>query len=373
MGIIVKEVTSKKDVRVFMDFANELYKDSPHYVPPMWADELKQVSKKHNFNLAYSDQILLLAYRGETPIGRVRGIVNHKFNETSGYKHLRFDHYDVIDDVKVTIALFDELVKWGKTKGMTELNGPIGFNDLDKQGLLIDGFEHDGMLITNYNHAYYKKHLKKIGLVKDCDWVEYQVMLPEEVNPRLTKIANRILSRNNIRLMEFKNKKELRPYLYRIFETYNEAFAPLHGFVELTQDQIDQYVKQYLPVMNLDYIKVLVDSDDKVAGFGVLGPSFSDAMRKSKGRLFPFGFIHVLKAMRNPKVLDMYLVAVRPELQGTGLNSILMSEITKNAIKNGILYAETGPELENNEKVQSQWKNYDAKFVRRRRCFIKKI
>ena len=373
MSITIKEVLTKKDVKVFMDFANKLYRDNPHYVPPMWSDELKQVSKKHNINLEYSEQLLLLAYLGEEPVGRVRGIINHKFNETSGFKHLRFDHYDVIDNVEITKALFNKLIEWGRENGMTELNGPIGFNDLDKQGLLVEGYEHDGMFITNYNHPYYKTHLEAIGLVKDCDWVEYQVMLPDEVNPRLTKIANRILSRNNIRLMEFKNKKELKPYLYRVFETYNEAYAPLHGFVELSQAQIDQYVNQYLPVMNLDYIKVLVDQDDKVAGFGVLGPSFSEAMRKNRGRLFPFGFIPVLKAMRNPKVLDMYLVAVRSDLQGTGLNSILMSELTKNAINNGVLYAETGPQLEDNEKVQSQWKNYDAKFVRRRRCFIKTL
>jgi hypothetical protein len=226
------------------------------------------------------------------------------------------------------------------------------------------------MLITYYNHPYYAVHLETLGLKKDVDWVEYQVKLPETIPSRVEKIAQRIQSRNNVQIKSFKSKKALKPYLYKIFDTYNQAFAPLHGTTPLNERQIDQYVKQYLPIMNLDYVSVIVDSNDEVVAFGILGPNLNQALKKHRGRLFPLGFLALLKAMKQSKILDMYLVAVRPDKQGHGLNALLMLEITKNAIKNQMIYAETGPELEDNVKIQSFWKNYDAKMVRRRRCYM---
>lgn len=373
MSITIKEATTKKDIKTFMEFANLLYKDESRYVHPLLSDEMKSANPKHNLSLEFCDTILLLAYKDNKVVGRIRGLVNHKYNSKNDHLHVRFNHFDFINDFEVSKALFDSVEKWGKEKGMTQMNGPIGFNDLEKQGALIEGFEHEGMFITYYNYPYYLEHFEKLGLVKDVDWVEYQVQIPKEVNPRVTKISNRLLERNNYRIKHFSSKKELIPFLYKIFDIYNEAFAPLHGVIELTERQIDQYVKQYLPIINLDYLSVIVDKDDNVLAFGLLGPSLNDTMKKIKGRLFPFGFITLLKGLKTTKVLDMYLVAVKPELQGLGLNSILMTEITNNAIRNGISYAETGPELEDNSKVQSQWKNYDATQVRRRRCYIKNI
>ncbi len=373
MSITVREITSKKDIKKFMDFGNILYKDEKNYIPPMFSDELKSADPKHNLSLEFCNTVLFLAYKEDEIVGRIRGLVNKKYNDKNNLSHVRFNHFDFIDDIEVSQALFDAVVTWGKAHGMKEVNGPIGFNDLDKQGLLIEGFNLEGMFITYYNYPYYKEHFAKLGLVKDVDWVEYQVQIPKEINPRITKIADRLLKRNNYQIKKFKNKKELKPYLYRIFDTYNEAFAPLHGVIELTEAQIDQYVNQYLPIINLDYLSVIVDDKDEVLAFGLLGPSLNEPMRKIKGRLLPFGFITLLKALKNPTILDMYLVAVRPDKQGLGLNSILMTNITNNAIRNNITYAETGPELEDNAKVQSQWKNYDAEIVRRRRCYIKKI
>jgi len=373
MSIEIREVTTKKDIRKFMEFANILYKDEPNYIPPMFSDEMKSADPKYNLNLEYSETLLLLAYKDGNIVGRLRGVINHKYNKKNDFLHLRFNHFDVIDDLEVSNALFDHLIKWGKEKGMTDLNGPIGFNDLDKQGLLIEGYDLEGMFITYYNFPYHAEHLKKLGLVKDVDWVEYRVQVPKEVNPRLTKISERLLERSNYKIKKFKNKKELVPYLYKIFKVLNEAFAPLHGVIELTNKQIDQYVKQYLPIINLDFLSVIVDPNDDVVAFGLLGPSLNDPMRKTKGRLFPFGFITLLKGLKSTKILDMYLVSVKPDKQGLGLNSILMTDITNNAIRHNILYAETGPELEDNDKITSFWKNYDAQPVRRRRCFIKKI
>jgi len=373
MSIEVREIHSKKEVREFMEFANILYKDERNYIPPMFSDEMKSASPKYNFNLDYCEVKMFLAYNDGKIVGRLRGIINHKYNEKNNLSHLRFDHYDVIDDLEVSKALFNALGEWGKERGLEDFNGPIGFNDLDKQGLLVDGFDKEGMFITYYNFPYHKEHLEKLGFLKDVDWVEYQVQIPTELSPRIKKLSDLILEKNHYSIKKFKNKKELKPYLYKIFDVYNEAFAPLHGVVELTQKQIDQYVVQYLPIINLDYLSVVVDQSDNLVAFGLLGPSLNDPMRKIKGRLFPFGFITLLKALKNPKVLDMYLVAVRPDKQGMGLNALLMYDITKNAMENHVLYAETGPELEDNDKIQSFWKNYDAEIVRRRRCYIKKI
>ena len=374
MEIIIKEATTKKEYKQFFQFANDLYKNNKNYIPPIFSDEMKSTSPKHNLNLEHCDMILLLAYKGDELVGRLRGVINHKYNKKNDHKHLRFNHFDVIDDFDVTKALFDYLIKWGKEKGMTDLNGPIGFNDLEKQGLLVEGFDYEAMFITYYNHPYYVDHLEKLGLIKDVDWVEFQVQIPKEVNPKLERITNRLLSRNKMKIKHFKNKKELKPYLYNLFDTYNEAFAPLHGVVELNQQQIDQYVKQFLPIVNLDYLSVVVEEEtENVIAFGLLVPSLNEPMRKTRGRLFPFGFITLLRGLKTSKVLDMYLVAVKPEYQGLGLNAIVMSEITRSAINNGIHYAETGPELEDNDKITSFWKNYEAKRVRRRRCYIKSI
>ncbi len=373
MNIEIKEVTSKKELRNFMEFANILYKDEPNYIPPMFSDEIKSAKPKYNLNLKYSDSILLLALSEGKIVGRLRGIVNHKYNQKNQLLHLRFNHFDVYDDINISKALFAYLIEWGRAKGMTEINGPIGFNDLDKQGLLIEGFEHEGMFITYYNFPYHKEHLAQLGFVKDVDWVEYRVQVPTEINPRITKISERLLQKNNYSIKKFASKRELKPYLYKIFDIYNEAFAPLHGVVELTQDQIDQYVNQYLPIINLDFLSVIVDGNNDIVAFGLLGPSLNDPMRKIKGRLFPFGFITLLKSLKHPHILDMYLVAIKPDKQGLGLNSILMTDITSNAMKHQVLFAETGPELEDNDKITSFWKNYDAEVVRRRRCFIKKI
>ncbi len=373
MAVEIKVVTTKKDVKKFMEFADILYRDEPKYIPPIFSDEMKSADPKYNLNLEYCDSILLLAYRDGKIVGRLRGVVNRKYNDKNGLKHLRFNHFDVIDDIEVSKALFTRLIEWGKEHGMTEINGPIGFNDLDKQGLLIEGFDLEGMFITYYNFPYHMEHLKQMGFEKDVDWVEYRVHVPTEINPRITKISDRLLERSNFSIKKITNKRELKPYLYKIFDIYNEAFAPLHGVVELTKGQIDQYVNQYLPIINLDFLSVIVDKSDNVVAFGLLGPSLNEPMRKIRGKLFPFGFITLLRSLKRTKVLDMYLVAVKPDMQGLGLNSILMNDITNNAIRNKILYAETGPELEDNDKITSFWKNYDAEQVRRRRCYIKKI
>lgn len=371
--IIIKEVKTKRDLTKFVRFPLELYKDNENYIPALEADEKNMYNKEKNGAYEYCDSILFLAYKDNKIVGRIAGIINNKYNEKINAKHLRFSHFDVIDDFEVTKALFDAIAKWGKEKGMTEFNGPIGFIDIDRQGLLIEGFDKIGMSITNYNYPYYAEHLEKLGLKKEVDWVEYLVQIPEKMDPRVERVSEALLKRFGFKLMKFKNLKEIMPYIYKAFDVYNEAFYALHGTVMLTKRQIDGLIKQFAPAINFDYVPIIVDKDDNVVGVAILAPSIAKASRKAKGRMLPFGWYHLLKALNHNDTLEMYLVAIKPEYQGYGLNAILMNDVTKCAIKNGIKFAETGPELEENYKVRSQWDNYDAEIIRKRRCYIGKI
>jgi len=371
--IIVKEVKTKKDIKEFLEFPLKLYKDNEYYVPALYGDEKNMYDREKNAAYEYCESIEAIAYKDNKVVGRIAGIINNKYNEKMDRKYLRFSHLDMIDDIEVTKALFDFIVKWGKEKGMNELNGPIGFIDIDRQGMLIEGFDKIGMSITNYNYPYYVEHMEKLGLVKDVDWVEYLVNIPQELDARVEKVQNALLNRFGFKLLKFKNLKEIMPYIYKAFDVYNEAFYALHGTVYLTKKQIDNLIKQFAPAINFDYVPIIVDKNDNVVGMAILAPSIAKASKKANGKMLPFGWYHLLKALKHNDTLEMYLVAIKPEYQGFGLNAILMHDVTKCAIKNGVKFAETGPELEDNFKVRSQWDNYDAEVIRKRRCYIKEI
>ena len=372
-NIVIKEVKTKKDMKAFIKFADDLYKDNEYYVPQLHSDIRDTFDREKNGAYEYCDSLMIIAYKDDKIAGRLVGIINYKYNEKVGENHLRFTHFDVIDDFEVTKAMFDYIGNWGKEKGMTKYTGPLGFVDFDRHGLLIEGFDKLGLSFTSYNYPYYIDHIEKLGFEKDVDDVEYIVNIPEKVDPRIERVKDAELKKFGFTLKKFTKAKDILPYIYDAFEIYNNAFYALHGTVLLTDKQIDQFVKQYIPLVDLKYIPIIVDKDDKVVGFAVLVPSLSKASIKAKGKMFPFGWFHLLRALKKPEVLDMYLVAIKPELQGYGLNSILMYDVTKCAIEAGIKYAETGPELENNHKVRSQWENYDAELIRKRRCYVKEI
>lgn len=371
--IIIKEVRSRRDRNRFIDFPVHLYKDNPYYVPTLAIDEKLNMDQKKNPAYEHSEACFWLAYRDKKIVGRIGGIINHKYNEKMKVKQVRFTRFDVIDDIEVTKVLFDQVLSWGKEKGMTDIVGPIGFSDLDKQGMLVDGFEEMNLFITLYNHPYYLEHMTKLGFVKDVDWVEYQIPVPDTHNERLDKLSHAIQKRYGYRMIEFKKKKEVLKYIYDAFGIVNEAFDHLYGVVALTPKQIDFYVKQYIALINLDFVYIVVNEKDEVIGFGLLGPSLSNAARKSKGHLFPFGWIHVLRGVKKYDVLDMYTIAVKPEYQNKGINALILHEGIKKAIEKNVKFCETGPELELNNQVQSQWKDFDARQHRRRRCFKRTI
>lgn len=370
----IREVKTKNDLKKFILLPFRLYKDNKYWVPPLIMDELNTLRKNKNPAFEYCDAKYWLAYKDGKIAGRIAGIINHRFIEIWGQKLLRFGWVDFIDDQEVSAALFGALEGWASELGLDGVHGPLGFCDLDKEGMLIEGFEEMSMFITIYNYPYYPVHLETLGYIKDVDWIEYDLAVPEEKVPeKVQRVSEAIMKRLNLRLFRAKKAKEILPYAKGIFEVLNEAYKNLYGVVPLTDKQVEAYTKQYFSFINPDYIRIVLDKEDKVAAFGIAMPSLTDAMRKANGRIFPFGFIHILRSLKKAKLLDLYLVAVRPELQSKGINALLLADITKVSLENGISRALSSPELELNTKVQAQWKHYSARLNKRRRCFIKNI
>ena len=367
--ITIKEITSKKDKKKFVDFPNRLYRNNKYYIPPFFQDELEMLNPKKNAAYQYCETRLFLAYRDKKIVGRICALINHAYNKKKNYRQMRFCRFDVIDDFTVTKLLFDQVINWAKERGFNQIIGPIGFSDLDKQGLLVEGFEEESNTITLYNHPYYMEHMAKLGFVKDVDWLEFQVFTPAEMSERINRMSNVIIKRYGYNVIKLKKRKEMMPYIEAGFALINEAFAPIYGTVPLNDDQIKKALKQFVTLVNMDFLYLITNKEDELIGLGLMVPSLNRATKKSNGRLFPFGALRALSALRNPKVLDMYLIAVKPEYQNLGVNVLMLCEGIKSAIKYGVTHAETGPELENNVSVQALWKEFKTQQHRRRRCY----
>jgi GNAT superfamily N-acetyltransferase len=369
----IKEVKTRSDLKKFLKFPLKLYSGNSYFVPSLYFDEMNTLRRDRNPAFDFCEASYWLAYKNRKVAGRIAGIINPAYNEHWDQKRARFGWVDFIDDEEVSGALFDAVEAWAKEKGMVDIHGPLGFCDLDRQGTLIEGFDEPGMIITIYNHPYYRDHMKKMGYCKDTDWLEYEIKTPDEVPDKLERLNEIVLKRSNLKILEAKKAKDLLPYADRIFEVLDEAYKELYGFAPLTQKQVKVYVKQFFGFVNPDYVKVVLNDKDDVIAFGIAMPSLSDALRKSKGKLFPLGFLYLMRQLRRCERLDLYLIAVRPDFQGKGVNAMVLTEIAKAALKNGVKCAETGPELEDNKKVQALWKFFETRQHKRRRCYIKKI
>lgn len=372
--VTIREVQTRKDRKRFICFQNQLYRDTPQYIPTLLSDELANLNPKKNPAFEYCEMRFFLAEREGKTVGRIGGIISHKANEIWGVRTIRITRMDFIDDAQVADALVETIAAWGREQGMERIIGPIGFCDLDKEGMLIDGFERQGMFITYYNFPYYAEHMRRMGFEKEVDWTEHIVYVDGHNQERLDKICQRILQKGRFTVRQFASKAELKPYIPQIFELINSEYQKLYGVVPISEKQISYYAGQFLTLINLNYLSVIQDAQGKLVAFGLVAPSMAEAMRKCRGRLLPFGFVHLLKAIRRPKILDMYLVAVHSAYRNTGLSCVLLGEVTKNAAKNGIAYAETGPQLENNYNIQGLFAYYRAdREVRRRRCWGKSL
>lgn len=369
----IREINSVGELKKFVDFHNEMYRDNPYAIPDLRMDELNNLRRDKNPAFEYCETRYFLAYREGRIVGRIAGLINHAANEKWGKKDMRFCRLDFIDDEEVSAALFGAVEDWARERGLERTVGPIGFCDLDKQGMLIEGFEEQDLFITIYNAPYYVRHLEKLGYGKEVDWLEFRIKIPRGVEERIQNLSDRIIQRNNLKILDITKTREIRPYVRPLFELINEAYEELYGTVPLTEKQMTWYVGQFLTLLNPRLVKVIVDEDGKAVGMGVAAPSLGEPLKKSNGRLFPFGFIGVLRAIRKPKVMNLFFIAVAKKYLNQGLPAILMQAMTVSANKLGIEYAETGPELEVNEKVRAVWKPYESRQHRRRRCFAKEL
>ncbi len=375
MAVTIREVVSKKDLKKWVQFPNYLYKGVDAYVPFLAVDEISTFTKEQNPAYAFCESRLFLAYKDEKIVGRIGAIINHAANEKWGTSNVRFTRFDFIDDFEVSSALFNKVVEWAKERGYKTVSGPHGFSDMDHEGMLIEGFDEFNMSITFYNYPYYLTHMEKLGLEKDVDWVEYFLTVPEKHDERIEKISNYLKKKNGYQLVTYKNVKEIKKDAFVAFKLIDRAFSKLYGTVPLTDELINKTLADNIPLMNLKYICSAKDKDGELVGFAVLVPSVAKALKKSNGKLLPVGIFRMLKALKikGNDTLEMFFVAVKPELQSSGVLAIIMDHVLKTMIKNGIKYCETGPELEQNTEVQSMWNSFESRQHKRRRCYKKVI
>jgi len=376
MGITVRPVSGGKEMRQFVKFRIDLYRDSPHAVPPLYMDELTTLDPKKNPAYEFTEAQCFMAYDDDKPVGRICAMVNHRANETWNSRSGRFGFVDFVDDEKVSRALFSAAEDWVKSKGMESIHGPLGFTDLDQEGMLVEGFDQAGTMATIYNYPYYPEHLERLGFVKDAEWVEYLIRIPDTAPPRMKRVAELVLKKYKLRILKYRSAAKLTRdgYVQKLFELVNDSYSHLYGFTPLTQAQIDYYAKLYIPMLNLDYLVLVVNEAGDLVGMGATMPSLTKALRKAQGRLFPFGILHLLKAlkMKNP-LIDCLLVAVRKDYQNKGVNALVFYDIIPHLKRNGAIYAESNPELVTNAKVQSQWDEFEHVNHKRRRAYVKEL
>ena len=380
--IFVSEVKTKKELKAFVRFNYELYKDCPYAVPDFLEDTLDTFNPKKNPAFRFCEATFFLARREGKIVGRVAAIINHKANATWKEKHVRFGWIDFIDDIEVSRRLLETVEKWGRERGMERIVGPLGFTDMDLEGMLTEGYDQLSTMNSIYNYPYYPEHMARLGYVKDVGWVERKVFIPlgehAANNEKYFKIAEIVKKRYGFRVRKFKNKAEIRRegYIPKVLGVVNRAYANLYGYSEMDEAQMETYAKQYLQFLDKRYLSVVETAEGEVIGMGICITSLSRAIQKAHARLFPFGWYHMAKALwfnRHPKILDMLLVGVLPEYQEKGANALIFADIIPEAIKDGYQWAETHHQLEDNLPSQTQWKNLDCEIHKRRVAFGKNL
>lgn len=371
----IREVLNKADLKKFVVYPNQLYKDVPQYMPPFVSEDMADWNPKKNPAFSYCEAKCFLALRDGKIVGRIGAILSKKANEKWNTRRMRFTQVDFIDDYEVSEALFAAVEKWAREKGCDEVHGPLGFTDMDREGMLVEGFDEKSMFITYYNHPYYIDHLTRLGYAKDVDWVEFLIDVPtdEKMIDKMQRLSDRVLRMTGLHVATIKSRKDYPPYLGRVFDLINTCYAGLYGTVELSDEQVKKYADKFIPMINPELVCFVMNDQDEMIAFGISAPSMAAAIKKNNGHMFPLGFIDLLKALKKNDTLDLFLVAVRPDYQNKGVNAVLMNHVLKGCLQMGITKAETGPQLEMNEKIQHQWSFFNYRNHKRRRCFIKKI
>lgn len=373
MTVEIKKVSNKAELKKFIRFNYEFYKDNPYSVPDLYDDMLNTFSPQKNAAFEFCEADYFLAMRDGKIVGRVAAIINHRANETWNKKVVRFGWIDFVDDLDVSRALIDTVKQWGRERGMNEIEGPLGFTDMDAEGMLIDGFDQLSTMATIYNYPYYPEHMNLLGLERSADWVEMKVYIPDAIPEKHKRISAIIAQKYKLHIRKITSRKEIKEtgIAHDIFRLINKAYTPLFNYSQMTERQIDQYVNMYVPVLDLRMVSIVENEQNEIVAVGISMASLSEALQKAKGKLLPFGWFHLLKALKwkRPKMLDLLLVAVRPDYQGKGVNALLFTDLIPIYQELGFEYAETNPELEMNDKVQNQWQYFKTEQHKRRRCF----
>ena len=376
MAVEIRKITTIRELKRFVQFGNDFYKDCEYFFLQLINDELDVFDEKKNPAHEVCEYVLFMAYRDKNPVGRIAGIINHAANEKWNVKKVRFGWIDFIDDQEVSFALLDAVVEWGKSKGMDKLNGPVGMTDFDHQGLLIEGYDYLAPMASLYNYPYYVRHLEAYGLGKEADWIEYQINPQTELPERFERMDKIVRERTKVRVDKVKNCKELvKKYGMQYMDVIDIAYQKLYNFQPLSDRQKKYYCDEYFPLLNFDFVTLVVNEKDEVVGVGVGMPDISKALRKCKGKLFPFGWYHMVKALRAKQMdkFDLLIIAVRPDYQDRGLNAVIIADQHPYFVKYGIKEVETTAILETNTKNQTHWEMFPHKIHKRRRAYIKDI
>ena len=376
MPITVKTVESKRDFRKFATFANKLYKGNSYYIPTMPMDDLAVFDKKKNAAYEFCEAKFFLAYDGDRIVGRVAAIINHKANAAWNVNQVRFGWIDFIDDINVSSALLEAVSSWGKEKGMTSVVGPLGFTDFDPEGMLVEGFDRLGTMVMIYNHEYYHRHLEQLGYVKETDWKEFLIKVPEELPDKHIRVAEIVKQRLGLRVVK-KTRRQIKKekYGHKLFELINETYCNLYGYSLLSEKQIDQYVDQYLGLLDLRMVSFVENAEGELIAAGVSMPSLSIPLQKCGGNIFPTGWWHLIKAMylKKPDTAVLLLIGVKEEYQKKGVNSLIFNDMFQNFKDMGFKYAESSAELETNTKALQLWNGLEYEQHKRRRVYGKEI
>jgi len=369
--IIIKEIHSKKELKSFVKFPFALYKGSKYWVPPIISQELTTFNKEINPVLNDATAKLFLAYRENKIVGRVAAIINWLEVNNKNQKRMRFGWFDVIDDINVTKALLEKVNEIGKENGLEYMEGPIGFSNMDKVGVLTSGFDHIGTMITWYNYPYYASHFENLGFKVEKQYIENKHAFSDITPESFARVQEVIKQRYNLRALDFSKSKEVMQYADKMFDLFNESYSSLSSFVEITDVQKVYFKKKFLGFINPEYIKFVVDKDDNLVAFGIVMPSYAEALQKMKGKIFPFGFLHLLYARRYSKKMIFYLIGVHPSYQNKGVHSVVFNEFYNTFSKKNVTECIRGPELLENTAIHQIWKNFKP-LIHKTRCTFRK-
>ena len=371
--IKVKQVLNSSDLELFIKFPMELYKGNPYYVPPLINEEKSIWVKEENPALQYSEAAQFLAYKGENIVGRIAVMINHKEEKELGIRKVRFGWLDFINDIEVSKSLINTAIEYAKSKGISKIEGPMGFTNLDKAGMLTKGFDKLATMIGIYNFDYYPKHMEQLGLVKEKEWVEFEINFPDTLPDKVEKFSRLIAEKYELELVKFKAKKDILPLVDSMFKLLNDTYKNLSTYTPITEEQIKHYKEKYFKFIDKDYIICIKDKSGSLISFAITMPSYSKALQKAKGKLFPFGWWHLLNAGKKNDRANFYLIGIHPQYQKRGVTAIIFKEIYETFKKKGVKFLETNPELEENASIQALWQDYNPINHKRRRTYSLEI